>query len=59
MVGANYLVSQLVFGDMTLEESTRSIGLFASHVMPVLRGARGLSESTTAPKTQEKRGRLG
>lgn len=36
LVGANYLVSQLVFGDMTLEESTRSIGLYASQVMPAL-----------------------
>jgi alkanesulfonate monooxygenase SsuD/methylene tetrahydromethanopterin reductase-like flavin-dependent oxidoreductase (luciferase family) len=34
--GANYLVSQLVFGDMTVEESAKSIGLFASEVMPML-----------------------
>jgi alkanesulfonate monooxygenase SsuD/methylene tetrahydromethanopterin reductase-like flavin-dependent oxidoreductase (luciferase family) len=34
--GANYLVSQLVFGDMTVEESAKSIGLFASEVMPTL-----------------------
>jgi alkanesulfonate monooxygenase SsuD/methylene tetrahydromethanopterin reductase-like flavin-dependent oxidoreductase (luciferase family) len=39
LVGANYLVSQLVFGDMTLEESARSIGLFASDVMPTLLAA--------------------
>ncbi len=39
-VGANYLVSQLVFGDMTLSESARSIDLFASKVMPMLLQAR-------------------
>jgi alkanesulfonate monooxygenase SsuD/methylene tetrahydromethanopterin reductase-like flavin-dependent oxidoreductase (luciferase family) len=33
----NYLVGQFAFGDMTREESLRSIGLFASDVMPVLR----------------------
>jgi len=38
--GANYLVGQFVFGDMTLEEATHSIGLFASRVMPALVGAR-------------------
>jgi alkanesulfonate monooxygenase SsuD/methylene tetrahydromethanopterin reductase-like flavin-dependent oxidoreductase (luciferase family) len=36
MVGANYLVSQLVFGDMTPGESARSVDLFASQVMPML-----------------------
>jgi len=35
-VGANYLVSQLVFGDMTPDESAGSVGLFASQVMPML-----------------------
>jgi alkanesulfonate monooxygenase SsuD/methylene tetrahydromethanopterin reductase-like flavin-dependent oxidoreductase (luciferase family) len=35
-VGANYLVSQMVFGDMTLNESMRSIDLFAAKVMPQL-----------------------
>lgn len=59
MVGANYLVSQLVFGDMTLEESTRSIDLFASQVMPVLLGTRSLGESAAARETQEKRGQIG
>lgn len=34
--GADYLVSQLVFGDMTLSESSKSIDLFASEVMPKL-----------------------
>ena len=59
LVGANYLVSQLVFGDMTLEESTRSVDLFASQVMPVLQGSRSLGQSDAAPANQEKRGRLG
>ncbi len=36
MVGANYLVGQFVFGDMSLAESTKSIALFASAVMPQL-----------------------
>ncbi len=35
--GANYLVCQLVFGDMKLTESLRSIELFSRHVMPALR----------------------
>lgn len=35
-VGANYLVGQFVFGDMTLAESMRSIDLFASRVRPEL-----------------------
>jgi len=34
--GADYLVSQLVFGDMTLSESSRSIDLYASEVIPKL-----------------------
>jgi alkanesulfonate monooxygenase SsuD/methylene tetrahydromethanopterin reductase-like flavin-dependent oxidoreductase (luciferase family) len=32
--GANYLLSWFAFGDMTLEESLRSLALFASDVMP-------------------------
>jgi alkanesulfonate monooxygenase SsuD/methylene tetrahydromethanopterin reductase-like flavin-dependent oxidoreductase (luciferase family) len=36
LVGANYLVSQLVFGDMSVAEAAKSIGLFASKVMPSL-----------------------
>jgi alkanesulfonate monooxygenase SsuD/methylene tetrahydromethanopterin reductase-like flavin-dependent oxidoreductase (luciferase family) len=36
VVGANYLVGQFVFGDMTLAESTKSIALFASAVIPQL-----------------------
>src|SRR5262249_33411430 len=33
----NYLVGQFAFGDLTLQESLRSIGRFAGDVMPVLR----------------------
>jgi alkanesulfonate monooxygenase SsuD/methylene tetrahydromethanopterin reductase-like flavin-dependent oxidoreductase (luciferase family) len=36
-IGPNYLVGQLCFGDLTLEEMLRSVGLFAEHVMPALR----------------------
>lgn len=32
---ANYLVGQMAFGDLTPEETTRSVELFARHVMPV------------------------
>jgi alkanesulfonate monooxygenase SsuD/methylene tetrahydromethanopterin reductase-like flavin-dependent oxidoreductase (luciferase family) len=35
--GSNYFVGQFVFGDMSLEESLRSIELFARHVMPALK----------------------
>jgi alkanesulfonate monooxygenase SsuD/methylene tetrahydromethanopterin reductase-like flavin-dependent oxidoreductase (luciferase family) len=35
--GNNYLMCQLVFGDMTLAEALHSIGLFARNVMPELR----------------------
>jgi alkanesulfonate monooxygenase SsuD/methylene tetrahydromethanopterin reductase-like flavin-dependent oxidoreductase (luciferase family) len=34
--GANYFVGQFAFGDLSLEEALRSVGLFASEVMPVL-----------------------
>ena len=36
--GANYLVGQFVFGDITLDEGLASIALFAEEVMPALRG---------------------
>ena len=36
---ANYMVGQMAFGDLTLEETTRSIELFAEHVMPALQEA--------------------
>ncbi len=35
---ANYFVGQFAFGDMTEAEMLNSIGLFARHVMPELRG---------------------
>ena len=37
--GNNYLMCQLVFGDMTLAEALHSIELFAKKVMPELRAA--------------------
>jgi alkanesulfonate monooxygenase SsuD/methylene tetrahydromethanopterin reductase-like flavin-dependent oxidoreductase (luciferase family) len=36
--GTNYVVGQFSFGDLTLEECRRSIGLFVTEVMPELRG---------------------
>jgi alkanesulfonate monooxygenase SsuD/methylene tetrahydromethanopterin reductase-like flavin-dependent oxidoreductase (luciferase family) len=36
--GANYYVGQFVFGDMTLEETLRSISLFRDEVLPALKG---------------------
>jgi alkanesulfonate monooxygenase SsuD/methylene tetrahydromethanopterin reductase-like flavin-dependent oxidoreductase (luciferase family) len=36
-IGPNYLVGQLCFGDLTLDEMLRSVELFAAHVMPALR----------------------
>ena len=38
--GANYFVGQFAFGDLTLEETLRSVGLFAEEVMPMLRERR-------------------
>jgi alkanesulfonate monooxygenase SsuD/methylene tetrahydromethanopterin reductase-like flavin-dependent oxidoreductase (luciferase family) len=35
--GANYLVGQFAFGDLSLDESLRSVDLFTRHVMPALR----------------------
>lgn len=37
--GADYLVGQFAFGDITLEEASRTVDLFAAHVMPALRSA--------------------
>ena len=34
--GANYLLARFAFGDLTLDESLRSVDLFSSEVMPVL-----------------------
>ncbi|HEX9465757.1 MAG TPA: LLM class flavin-dependent oxidoreductase [Alphaproteobacteria bacterium] len=36
--GANYVVGQFAFGDLTLAESLASVELFRQHVMPALRG---------------------
>jgi alkanesulfonate monooxygenase SsuD/methylene tetrahydromethanopterin reductase-like flavin-dependent oxidoreductase (luciferase family) len=36
-IGANYIVGQFAFGDLTLAECRRSISLFADAVMPALR----------------------
>ena len=36
--GANYFVGQFAFGDLTQEETLRSIALFSQAVMPQLRG---------------------
>jgi hypothetical protein len=36
--GVNYLVGQMAFGDLTLDEMLRSIELFSAKVMPALRG---------------------
>ncbi len=35
--GANYIVGQFAFGDLSTEETLHSIDLFARHVMPALR----------------------
>jgi alkanesulfonate monooxygenase SsuD/methylene tetrahydromethanopterin reductase-like flavin-dependent oxidoreductase (luciferase family) len=37
-IGANYVVGQFVFGDMTADECRRSIDLFTSNVMPAIQG---------------------
>ena len=36
--GANYIVGQFAFGDMTTEETLASLDLFTRRVMPELRG---------------------
>ncbi|MFL5071419.1 MAG: hypothetical protein ACJ8D9_17705, partial [Xanthobacteraceae bacterium] len=38
--GASYIVSWFAFGDMTLDESLRSVALFADEVMPAFADAR-------------------
>jgi hypothetical protein len=37
---SNYLVCRFAFGDLTLQESMRSLDLFTRHVAPALREAR-------------------
>src|SRR2546427_12141775 len=41
--GANYFVGQFAFGSLSLEETLRSIGLFADEVMPMLKHAARLA----------------
>ncbi len=41
----NYCVAQLAFGDQTLAELETSVGLFASEVMPALRGFDALADA--------------
>src|SRR2546427_396936 len=41
--GANYFVGQFAFGNLSLEETLRSIGLFADEVMPMLKHAARLA----------------
>ena len=36
---ANYMVGQMAFGDLTRDETTRSVELFAAHVIPALTSA--------------------
>jgi alkanesulfonate monooxygenase SsuD/methylene tetrahydromethanopterin reductase-like flavin-dependent oxidoreductase (luciferase family) len=45
-IGSNYLVGQFVFGDMSVAESMKSIGLFASAVMPNLVKAHDAAQQT-------------
>jgi alkanesulfonate monooxygenase SsuD/methylene tetrahydromethanopterin reductase-like flavin-dependent oxidoreductase (luciferase family) len=42
--GSNYVVGQLCFGDLTLDEMLRSVDLFAAHVMPALRAGQRASQ---------------
>ena len=37
--GCNYVVGQMAFGDLTLDEMLRSVELFGREVMPALRAA--------------------
>ena len=48
LTGANYMVSQLVFGDMTPAESAKSVGLYASKVMPELLAAHAAGKLANA-----------
>ena len=46
--GSNYLMCQLVFGDMTLAEALHSIALFANKVMPELKASVAANARVTA-----------
>lgn len=39
VAGANFLSGNFIFGDMTVEEASHSVSLFADRVMPVLADA--------------------
>jgi alkanesulfonate monooxygenase SsuD/methylene tetrahydromethanopterin reductase-like flavin-dependent oxidoreductase (luciferase family) len=41
--GANYVLCRMAFGDLTFEETRRSVELFAEHVMPKLRAKEFMS----------------
>ena len=41
--GANYFVGQFAFGNLSVEATLRSIGLFANEVMPTLKRAARLA----------------
>ncbi|HEX2351263.1 MAG TPA: hypothetical protein VHJ16_00675, partial [Xanthobacteraceae bacterium] len=46
--GCNYVVGQFAFGDLTLDETLQSIGLFTSEVVPLLRAKAAAETSTNA-----------
>ena len=48
--GANYVVGQLCFGDLTLDEMLRSVELFAAHVMPRRCGRRSARTRSWRPR---------
>ena len=50
--GANYVVGQLAFGDLTLDEMLRSVDLFGREVMPALRAAQKTPGETPAQRAQ-------
>jgi alkanesulfonate monooxygenase SsuD/methylene tetrahydromethanopterin reductase-like flavin-dependent oxidoreductase (luciferase family) len=45
---SNYFVGQFVFGDMTLDETLRSVELFSRDIAPALRAAEWAEEKTVA-----------
>jgi alkanesulfonate monooxygenase SsuD/methylene tetrahydromethanopterin reductase-like flavin-dependent oxidoreductase (luciferase family) len=51
--GCNYVVGQFAFGDLTLDETLQSIGLFTSEVLPLLR-AKGSAETERSASLADK-----
>jgi alkanesulfonate monooxygenase SsuD/methylene tetrahydromethanopterin reductase-like flavin-dependent oxidoreductase (luciferase family) len=45
--GADYLVGQFAFGDLSLTEASRTVELFAAHIMPALAGGGTASRRIT------------